>query len=137
MRRGHALGAGGALSAQAARGVVGMALAGGGKGWQAVAARAPTGQASAAAGLLSAMAAAPGRRPRGVRQAPARNAAARGPDEPFDPAGAGALTPRRHAAVSSSGAPVDLLSALHRIEHDFMAALRAVKPDAQVAQAAH
>ena len=27
--------------------------------------------------------------------------------------------------------------ALHRIEHDFMAALRAVKPDAQVAQAAH
>jgi len=27
--------------------------------------------------------------------------------------------------------------ALHRIEHDFMAVLRAVKPDAQVAQAAH
>jgi phosphomannomutase len=27
--------------------------------------------------------------------------------------------------------------ALHRIEHDFMAALRAVKPDAQVSQAAH
>jgi phosphomannomutase len=27
--------------------------------------------------------------------------------------------------------------ALQRIEHDFMAALRAVKPDAQVAQVAH
>jgi phosphomannomutase len=27
--------------------------------------------------------------------------------------------------------------ALHRIEHDFMAALRAVKPDAQFAAAAH
>jgi len=27
--------------------------------------------------------------------------------------------------------------ALHRIERDFMAALRAVKPDAQVAQASH
>jgi len=28
-------------------------------------------------------------------------------------------------------------AALHRIETDFMAALRAVKPDAQVAAAAH
>jgi len=27
--------------------------------------------------------------------------------------------------------------ALHRIERDFMAALRAVKPDAQIATAAH